>query len=718
MSPSAGSPVASNETPASTDDKQRGRWLLHEAWEQLHLGNYDQAQRKADEAEALNIKWGLFEDTPAKVSQEIKKARPKSVANKTQGQPVPHDRKTARVKLKEARGLLEKHEFEKAESIALEVKNWNLTYGIFEENPDKVAAAARALRRRDKIRNTPHRDQSSQGVYDILVQEARQLISVGKLDEAETKARQAQRMNVVPALTADRAEAVLHEVAMARAQKEPRPTPSQPGIEPPTLTLEREANELLAKGDQAGAQAKFAAADRIRTGEKPSPNVAGIAVTATADPAVRQSAATNAGPMPDLTAPTDNSAAPQLAPAPSAAVVAGPAAPANRGAGMVDEARKLFATGNYQAAKQMAIEAKNGKFGVDGPADELLAQIALTEQGGALSLYESALAAMRSGDMPRARLLLTEVAAAGDSLDESLRTKVENLLQKVADDKAKPDAKSGTNAAQDAEALAAQKLNAEVGTKIAEGRRLHETDPDKALALYERTTQAVQASGLPPELTRPMVRRLEVATEMAKKDKVDFERKMQDKQLRAEIEQKRLRILEADKAKKIRMKELMDKATTAYAEGNYVECESFAKRAMEIDPNELAASMLLYKTKMERRYKQDLENRNDKEEAVVQAFQGVDRAAIADPEVQLRDIKFPKSFKDLTRDRLAMNAKLAPARIPRCWRSRPSFENGSRSTWISSRSPRPSISCRITRVSISCPTPRRWVKKVSRCSRR
>ena len=60
-----------------------------------------------------------------------------------------------------------------------------------------------------------------------------------------------------------------------------------------------------------------------------------------------------------------------------------------------------------------------------------------------------------------------------------------------------------------------------------------------------------------------MVRRLEVAIEMAKKDKVEFERKMQDKKLRAEIEKKRLRILEADKAKKMRMNELMDKATTA-----------------------------------------------------------------------------------------------------------------------------------------------------------
>ena len=89
----------------------------------------------------------------------------------------------------EARTALDNRQFEQAEAIALDVKKWGLTYGLFEDNPDKVAAAARALRRRDKIRNTPPREQSSQGVYDILVQESRQLMSVGKLDEAEAKAR-------------------------------------------------------------------------------------------------------------------------------------------------------------------------------------------------------------------------------------------------------------------------------------------------------------------------------------------------------------------------------------------------------------------------------------------------------------------------------------------------------------------------------------------------
>ena len=450
----------------------------------------------------------------------------------------------------------------------------------------------------------------------------------------------AQRMNVVPPLTADRAESVLHEIAMARAQKRLRRRRRWRRGRPRSPTsakMEREANQLLAKGDQEAAAAKFSEADRVATSESLAAVTGGRRVESGSGPGSssdrghgyepgtrpgraggqrrRRSAARagHGGPAAwgRAAAAAEPQDPPRAAPAlePAAPGQVPPSPPRNRGEVLLGEAKELYKNGNYQASKQLANEAKAGKFGVEAQADELIAQIALAEQGGALSLYEAALAALRTGDNGRARALLTEVAAAGDSLDEGMRAKVDNLLQKLStDDKGKADGKSGTRTAQDAEALAAQKLNAEVGTKIAEGRRLHEIDPDKAIAIYEKTVQAVQASGLSPDLTRPMVRRLEVAIELATKDKVAFEAKMQDKKLRAEIEMKRLRILEADKAKKVRMKDLMDKATSAYAEGDYIKCEAFAKRAMEVDPNELAASMLVFKAKTERRFKQDVQN--------------------------------------------------------------------------------------------------------------
>ncbi|MBV8678456.1 MAG: hypothetical protein JO355_14940 [Planctomycetaceae bacterium] len=140
---------------------------------------------------------------------------------------------------------------------------------------------------------------------------------------------------------------------------------------------------------------------------------------------------------------------------------------------------------------------------------------------------------------------------------------------------------------------------------------------------------------------------------------------MQDRAYRAEIEQKRLRILEADKAKQARMKEMMDRATTAYAKGEYDAAEKYATMAQEIDPNEVAATILAFKAKMERRYKRDLEIRNQKENAAVIAFQEADAASIANPEAQLRGIAYAKDFKDLTRERLRINAALEPKKDSR-----------------------------------------------------
>jgi len=76
----AASPAVANQNPASADTRPARSVVAARSGEQLHLGNYDVAQQKADAAETLDVKWGLFDDTPAKVTEEIKKSRPKAVS--------------------------------------------------------------------------------------------------------------------------------------------------------------------------------------------------------------------------------------------------------------------------------------------------------------------------------------------------------------------------------------------------------------------------------------------------------------------------------------------------------------------------------------------------------------------------------------------------------------------------------------------------------------
>ena len=468
-------PAPARAGVAGADEKQQAKWLLSAAREQARMGNYDDAEKKVTDARALNVRWGLFDDTPAKVADAIAKARPKAVAALADPA-LRKDRTAAKAKLKEARAAMAGKNFEQAEAIAMDVKTWNLTYGMFEDTPDKVAAAARALRRRDVARNTIPSEQPSQGVYDVLVQEARQLASAGKLAEAEAKAKQAQRMNVVPSVTADRAEAVLHDVAMARARQTSkndqavqiasaeRPAPAVQPAESPSEKAEREANRLLAKGDGKAASAKFAEAESLRAREAGEPLAAG------AEPVVLSTSDDNAKPdvpvvpLPDQAPTPAPSAIPATVPSPAPPMPA--PAPISKGEQVLMEATALYRSGNYPAAKQKAEEAKAAKLGVDTQADEMLAQIALAAQSGSLSLYESALDSVRKGDVARAKSLLTEVMAANDSQDDGLRAKAQSLFDKLPKDDSGKATVGGDKLApaEDSDTLHAQKLNAEVGT--------------------------------------------------------------------------------------------------------------------------------------------------------------------------------------------------------------------------------------------------------------
>ena len=140
-------------------------------------------------------------------------------------------------------------------------------------------------------------------------------------------------------------------------------------------------------------------------------------------------------------------------------------------------------------------------------------------------------------------------------------------------------------------------MNAEVGTKVAEARRLMETDPDKAIALLEDDPGLRQGRRLPQTVARTMTRRVEVAIELAKKDKVEFDKKMtrqgREGQDRAE---EAPAILEADKAKKEGHRQAHgSRPPKAEAEGEYCQGRGqLARRAVEIDPNEIAATIMVY----------------------------------------------------------------------------------------------------------------------------
>ncbi len=646
VDPQVAAASAPSPRAAGSNSKQQALWLVHSAREQLRLGNADAAAGFLAQAKAMNVRWTLFDDTPAKVEADLAKLRAAMPTVAAGAAGMPGDKKQAKAKLKEARQALDSGDYDRAEAIAREVESWKTNFTVLEESPGKIVAAAQALRRREAARRGPNAQPNGE-FYSILVTESRQLLNSGKLDEAEARAKQAQKLNVVPAITADRAEAVLHDLAMVRARN---------GAAAPvaaSTTAEHRADDLLAANQLDAARAKFEEADRLRAEEAGQP--AGIPIgmgqaAPTADAAlVRTQGAAPIG----LTVPGDPAAAPALAAPGDLAPAPVPAG----GSNALDQARALLVSGNHRAATQAAMQAKEAGAGLD--ADNLLAQIAQSQQAAAMSLYEAALDGIRKGEIARSRALLTELAA--DDLDEAMSQRVQDLLAKIPGEASGKTAILGGlgTSGDDAEVVKAQQLNAEVGTKVAEARRKLDTNPAEAIQILEQTMVAVKAAGLSEPVTRTLVRRLEVAVELAKKDKVAFDEKMKEKTFREDIERKRLRILEADKAKQERMKQFMDKAMSAQAEGDWVEAEKFAKLAAEVDPNEIAATALATKARIMRHYERDKQIRSDADESRLNAWQEVDAAAVVSEDVIKRSIDMGGDFKALTERRRAMNDRLA-----------------------------------------------------------
>ena len=122
--PRPGGPGRRPRASAAADRRQAaGPLAAPAAREQIGLGHYDERRPRSPRPTPLNVKWGLFDDTPAKVREAIDKARPKLAAAAS---PAPsagtRDRREAKARLKEGRDrACAAGQFEQAEAIALEV---------------------------------------------------------------------------------------------------------------------------------------------------------------------------------------------------------------------------------------------------------------------------------------------------------------------------------------------------------------------------------------------------------------------------------------------------------------------------------------------------------------------------------------------------------------------------------------------------------------------
>ena len=200
------------------------------------------------------------------MSEEIKKARPKAVASAAPPRPVePHDRRTAKAKLREARTALEQPPVRAGRGDRAGGQGLGTDLR-------PLRGQSRQGRRRGPCPAPPRQDpqhaaaravepgclrRPGAGIAPAHVgRQARRGRGQGAPGPADERRSLADGRSgrVGPPRDRDGPGAESSRAGIARRQ---------PVAEPPSVVAEREANELLAKGDQAAAAAKFAEAERL-----------------------------------------------------------------------------------------------------------------------------------------------------------------------------------------------------------------------------------------------------------------------------------------------------------------------------------------------------------------------------------------------------------------------------------------------------------------------
>jgi type II secretory pathway component GspD/PulD (secretin) len=238
---SPGVPAAS----APLAPKQQAKKLLAQARSAFDAGDYDEARAKALKADELDVKWDILEDQPQTLLSEIERSTgtkilprksQKQRANSTTTDPS-HAQALQLIRL--GRVDLQAGRFDAARKKALQAKQLNVVFGMFEDRPDTLLAdVARAERAAPATASsdpfapaTKEADNSfgnsQKGTHNSaadaqraqeLLRLARLDLKAGKLEAARRKADQAGKFNIAYSPFDDRPELVLESIAIHEAQ--------------------------------------------------------------------------------------------------------------------------------------------------------------------------------------------------------------------------------------------------------------------------------------------------------------------------------------------------------------------------------------------------------------------------------------------------------------------------------------------------------------------
>ncbi len=220
--------------------RQNADAALVAARKALAYGDARRAGELLNQARDPRVQYGLHDDSPAKVEASIQSYTELMQRRETAGGTEGYRRQYAQWLMEQAEWLFRWRELDEADRLATDAERLRLTYGTFEAKPTDLIGRIKAARQQGPAANNaagPLPPMVAQAAAPLnnagqapgnpnnkaqavsLVQQARQALAQGQIDEADRLAQQAQQLRVPDSAFApqeDRPQLVLWEVNKAR----------------------------------------------------------------------------------------------------------------------------------------------------------------------------------------------------------------------------------------------------------------------------------------------------------------------------------------------------------------------------------------------------------------------------------------------------------------------------------------------------------------------
>jgi len=627
-------------------------------------GNYQEAFNWYRAASGVPVVFSPDEDSPAKLGEDLRRmgydpdaTAQGGAANQAPVTPLPSvgqmtsmtppgitpESKSPAQKqsdqwLLEARRALALGDVKTAQRYIEQVRSLGLTYGRFEDSPERVETMLRAYQ--DLMSQKDERGQTEawRRLYaKLLVEQADGLLRWGDLNEAERLARHALQQGVNFSPFELKPETILDRVAEEMRRRSPVSVPAADTAPGYAMAAKQRAADLLSRaraalnsGDWSTAETYAMQAASFQLPEsafgpgEDSPNrLLAMVQQAKAAAGVVPTAGQSVIPA------SGNYGAPNVA----AAAVYNPAA---------DITRNMPAS-----AAQPGL-----------PSGPFQAQPAVPGRG--MMLVRQAEEALQRNDVATATEYFRQATAYFAELDPATVQRVQDYLQQRAARTSYQAEPPSSEVAMQQQMLARQ-LSAELAQKESQALSLRDTDPDRSRQILDEMRGRIQTASVDAAVRDQLLRRLDARLaeldRYVQQNQPILDRQKQNAEIEASVTQERLGTFD----KQSKLAEMVQEYNQLIRQQRFAEAEVVAKRAAELDPDNPVTQQLVLNARFIRQYSENMALKDEKEQAFLATLASVDQSSIPFDDSKPFLLPDAKEWKQLTDRR----AKMAESRRQR-----------------------------------------------------